>query len=45
MIKYLTEKEPILKKDLEKITQDERQKYFWTVKAQSLEVTKSIQKS
>lgn len=45
MIKYLTEKEPILKKDLEKIAQDERQKYFWTVKAQSLEVTKSIQKS
>lgn len=43
MIDYITNKEPKLKADIDKIRGIERNNYFWTVKSQSLEITKQVQ--
>lgn len=42
-IKAIVKRKPILYKDLEKITEEEKQNYFWVKKSQSLEITKRIQ--
>lgn len=43
-INYMLLKKPILYSQLKEIKETERNKYFWIKKAQSLEVTKKIQK-
>lgn len=44
-IKYIQDKYPILYDDLDEITEETTQKYFWVKEATSLEMTKKIQKS
>jgi len=44
-IKYIQEKYPILYDDLDEITDEVTQKYFWVKESTSLELTKKIQKS
>lgn len=44
-IKYIQEKYPILYDDIDEITDEVTQKYFWVKESTSLELTKKIQKS
>jgi SPP1 gp7 family putative phage head morphogenesis protein len=44
-IKYVQGKYPILYDDLDEITEETTQKYFWVKESTSLELTKKIQKS
>lgn len=44
-IKYIQDKYPILYDDIDEITDEVTQKYFWVKESTSLELTKKIQKS